>query len=146
MVCSFRLSQTQDVSYAVAGVGVLLFSETTAGFLILGIPSIPKVLGSIGMLKKFMSYIKSWMGSSMSKTRTNSRKGLPSWYKPMSRKKPRRVEDVSEWENDGGLVEMTNLGSTNSGSVQKKSVGGGDAQAAEHEFIQASLPAQSLHC
>jgi hypothetical protein len=52
-----------------------------AGFLILCIPSIPKLLKSSPKLGEFLSKLQSWVGLSSDDTKPNSRLGLPSWIR-----------------------------------------------------------------
>jgi len=52
-----------------------------AGFLILCIPSIPKLLKSTLLLQKFFSKLQSWVGLSSDDLKPNSRLGLPSWIR-----------------------------------------------------------------
>ncbi|KAJ4288366.1 hypothetical protein N0V90_011600 [Kalmusia sp. IMI 367209] len=95
---SVPLLTDRDILYTVAYTGVWIQAEMTAGFLILGFPALPKIVKSSPLLQRLFSHVKSWTGFSASKLKSESRKGLPSWYKPEARKRPRREAGWSDLE------------------------------------------------
>jgi hypothetical protein len=81
--------QETDLLYAGSELVLWMAAELTAGFLILGLPSFPKVFKRIPGSESVISLLKSITASRSSSSRgrqANSRLGLPSWYKPLSRK------------------------------------------------------------
>jgi hypothetical protein len=74
------------------GSDVLLWmaAEIAAGFMIMGFPSLPKVVKLLPGFNALSSLLRSWSTQIRSggKAEDNSRRGLPSWYKPASRRRP----------------------------------------------------------
>ena len=85
---STPLLTSNDVVYIFDSLGIWIEYEITAGFLVLGIPALPKVIKSSPGIQRYIKLIKSSRGKSMIKYKSNSRKGLPSWYKNKRCKKP----------------------------------------------------------
>lgn len=102
--------------------------EMTAGFLILGVPALPKIIKSSPILRKWITIVKKWTGSSISKVKTNSKRGLPSWYKPASRKKPAR-------EPGWSALDITEEGSVLQ-SLDISNNGSNDAKRFDQELVQ----------
>jgi hypothetical protein len=92
IVYMIRFQET-DPLYAGSELVLWMAAELTAGFLILGLPSFPKVFKQIPGSESVISLLKSITVSRLSSSRgkqENSRAGLPSWYKPLSRKRVRK--------------------------------------------------------
>lgn len=98
LVNSVPLLYNPDVIYSAAQFGVWVEAEIAAGFLILGFPTIPKIIKSSPKLQKLFSVLTSWAESSASKMKTESRKGLQSWYKSSSHRKAPREPGWSDLE------------------------------------------------
>lgn len=81
-----------DQLYTVSTTGLWSIGEMTAGFLIIGIPSLPKVVKSIPLTESVISLIKSWKKTGHSGGQSNSRRDLRSWYKPQSRKRHNQTD------------------------------------------------------
>ncbi|PVI01614.1 hypothetical protein DM02DRAFT_671164 [Periconia macrospinosa] len=88
---SVQMLHSRDVLYHAAPVGVWIQAEITAGFMILGISALPRLVREISWLRKWATIVKSWTNSS--KEKKNSRGGLPSWYRP----EPRKVPNENGW-------------------------------------------------
>ena len=86
LVLSVRFLHESDVSYAISGVALWIVGEITAGFLVLGVPWIPKALKSIPFLQHWIEVRKS---------QASSKKSLPRWYKTETPKASRRNQDWS---------------------------------------------------
>ena len=67
----------------------------TAGFLIISITSLPKVVKSIPWTKSVMSMIRSWKRTGQNGIRSDPRRGLPLWYKSQLRKRYKQT-DISD--------------------------------------------------
>lgn len=85
--------ESEDKLYTQSELALWSIAEITAGFLIMGLPSAPKVASNIPGSASFISFIRSVSGQSKEgkSSQENSRRGLPSWYKPKSQ--PRRPRD-----------------------------------------------------
>jgi hypothetical protein len=83
---------TPDQLYTVSTTGLWSIGETTAGFLIIGIPSVPKAVKSIPLTESVISLIRSWKRTCQSGMQSNSRRGHPSWYKPQSRQRHNQTD------------------------------------------------------
>lgn len=88
-----------DKSYHVSGFALAGMGEMTMGFLVLCIPSLPKLIKSVPILQKLSTRMQSWIGlssSSQSTSKPNSRLGLPSWIRNQGQKfnSRRRGSDV----------------------------------------------------
>ncbi|KAF2802362.1 uncharacterized protein BDZ99DRAFT_503839 [Mytilinidion resinicola] len=92
LVYSIKLMHSEDVAYSVSPVGVWSIGEMTSAFLIVGVPSLPRIF-KVPWVQSVFTWIQSLTGGSSKGTRESSRKGLPSWYKnaPTAR---RRQDDV----------------------------------------------------
>ncbi|KAF2829295.1 hypothetical protein CC86DRAFT_453943 [Ophiobolus disseminans] len=93
----YRLLHTTDQLYVASIAGLWGVGEMTAGFLIMGIPSLPKVFKSLPFSGSVVSLLRQLTrpGSS-GEGQSNSRRGLPSWYKAPPEKKRRAQFEVSE--------------------------------------------------
>lgn len=83
-----KMEQSLDKSYYASPVVLLCSGEMTSGFLLLGVPSIPRILKDSPLLNRLHAKVRSLMGNTKRTTQENSRRGLPSWYrKPESPQK-----------------------------------------------------------
>lgn len=121
MIHSIPLLHNPDMLYTLAGVGVWAECEVTAGFLILGIPSIPKVLHSSQFVQKSFTRFKAWTISSSRGTKTSSGDDRPSWYKSITPKCQKRENGWSTLGTaEGGSAIMLTLPSADEGNVDGK--------------------------
>lgn len=124
-----RLLHSEDVTYLMSGVAIWTIWEITTGFLIMGIPAIPRIAKTFPMSDSVASFFRSLTGKSTGQSPIGSEEQgnhRPVHYssKPKSRKK-RGQWDITELEtqdlvspNDGGEA-----GSTMShGSVELQSM------------------------
>ena len=90
---SVKLMQSDDITYSVSPVGLWSIGEITSGFLIIGVPSVPKISKEVPWVQSVFIWIRSLTGGSSKGSRESSRKGMPSWYKkaPTIR---RRQDDI----------------------------------------------------
>ena len=70
-----------DQFYTVSITALWSVGELTAGFLIIGIPCLPKVVKSISLTEWVNTLIRSWKRTVQSGFQNSSRRGLRSWYK-----------------------------------------------------------------
>ncbi|KAI1349444.1 hypothetical protein F5Y01DRAFT_327351 [Xylaria sp. FL0043] len=63
LVSTIEYSTTDDVTYAVSAVILWALAEMTCGFIVLGLPTAPKVLLEIQLLSRLQSSFRSWIGS-----------------------------------------------------------------------------------
>ena len=76
-----KTSETEDKIYYASEVALWANTEMTTGFLVMGVPSIPKVLKSLA----YYDLIRAKVRARMPSKETQSRRGLPSWYNPERR-------------------------------------------------------------
>lgn len=81
--------QGKDTLYAGSELIFWMVAEVTAGFLVMGLPSLPKVFKCIPGSVSLVSFLQAWIKVGSGGQESNSRHGLPSWYKPASRRRPR---------------------------------------------------------
>ncbi|GAP86941.1 putative integral membrane protein PTH11 [Rosellinia necatrix] len=63
LVSTIEYSTSDDVTYAVSAVVLWALAEMTCGFIVLGMPTAPKVLLETGLINKIKSSFRSWSGS-----------------------------------------------------------------------------------
>jgi hypothetical protein len=86
----FKEFDGADFIYIRSDLVLWMAAEIAAGFLVMGLPSLPKVFRALPGSGSMMSFFKSiWRG--LSGEQENSRRGLPSWFKPS----PKRALDSS---------------------------------------------------
>ncbi|KAF2648907.1 hypothetical protein K491DRAFT_611829, partial [Lophiostoma macrostomum CBS 122681] len=91
-LCSlYQTLKTSDKMYTASETALWSGAGMTAGFLIVGVPSIPKVAKTLPCYER----IRSKLHSKLRSDEIQSRLGLPSWYKP-ERRAPRNSLDISE--------------------------------------------------
>ncbi|PVH93498.1 hypothetical protein DM02DRAFT_634492 [Periconia macrospinosa] len=66
-----------DITYNISPIGFWSCGEVASIFLVLGVPSVPRVVKKGQWMQRIMSTLRLWT----SRETENSRKGLPSWYK-----------------------------------------------------------------
>jgi hypothetical protein len=98
---SVKLLHNRDILYHSAPVGVWIQCEITAGFLILGIPTLPKIFKNSGLAQHCVSLVRSWTTRSSSKDKPSSNNQNVSWYRNASRKTPRKEKGWSDLELTG---------------------------------------------
>ena len=73
-----------DQVYLIPDVGLWGIAEEMAGFLIIGIPSVPKAVKTIPLSNSVKSFISTWVGTSSQ----GSNEDTPPWRRnPLSRKR-----------------------------------------------------------
>lgn len=95
-----RTLNSPDTLYAMSTSGLWSNGEMTAGFLIIGITSLPKVAKSIPLTKSVMSLIRKWKRTGQNGMQSDPRRGLPSVYKPQSRKRYKQTDynDLDQYD------------------------------------------------
>jgi hypothetical protein len=103
--------KSPDKSYAVSSFALSGMGEMTAGFLVLCVPSIPKLVKNTPFLLEIFGRLQSWMDSSLDKQTKNSRMGLPSWIHAQSERRAarRRPEDTTYSELDEHIPTMISI-------------------------------------
>ncbi|KAF2877772.1 hypothetical protein BDV95DRAFT_588804 [Massariosphaeria phaeospora] len=104
----YRLLNSPDQLFTVSEAGLWAIGEMTAGFMIMGIPSLPKVVKSLPYSESVLSLLRSLTRPGSSGQQTNSRRGLPSWYKPAPKKRPNQFEVSELNEHDLLSLKETN--------------------------------------
>lgn len=66
LVSTVEYSTSDDVTYAVSAVVLWALAEMTCGFIVIGMPTAPKVLFETRLMSKVKSSFKSWSGSAQS--------------------------------------------------------------------------------
>jgi hypothetical protein len=94
----------------VGPIGLWSHGEITAGFLVLCVPSTPKAYQNSIFAKKLSMFGSSRRSSG---DHINSRKGLPSWYRAKTSRKPRHM-DVSTLEERTLFTVRSDAGSKHS--------------------------------
>ena len=84
---------SDDQIYTVSLAGLWSIGETAAGFLVIGIPSLPKITKSVPVFASVASRAKSWMRFSSGQDESEPRRGLPSWYKQSPRKRYHKTQE-----------------------------------------------------
>lgn len=80
-----KLLNTEDVTYVMTGIATWTIWETTCGFLIMGIPALPKMAKAIPMSESIVSFFRSLSGHGDSGSEPN----MPQYqlYQPKPRKR-----------------------------------------------------------
>ncbi|KAI3319525.1 hypothetical protein HD806DRAFT_548088 [Xylariaceae sp. AK1471] len=68
LVSTVEYSSAADVTYAVSPVVLWALAEMTCGFIVLGMPTAPKVLFETAMMSRIKSSFRSWTGSNVSES------------------------------------------------------------------------------
>ncbi|KAI0532707.1 hypothetical protein GGR58DRAFT_489199 [Xylaria digitata] len=69
LVSTIEYSTTDDVTYAVSAVVLWALAEMTCGFIVLGMPTAPKVLFETRLISRIKSSFKSWTGSNQDESK-----------------------------------------------------------------------------
>jgi len=113
----------RDYIYSWAYTTIWIQAELTAGFLVLGFPTLPSIVKSSARLQRILRCVGFWRGAEGSKVKTNSRRGLPSWYKFESRRKVSPVTGWSDVENTrNDSVVMDEIGAGSGGQSRAREV------------------------
>lgn len=117
-------STQADVLYCVSAVILWAFAEMTCGFLVIGIPIVPKFLFETGIITFVKTSMKSWTGkASASKNSSNSTASSHTLTKaPNPNSLYRKI--------DGEGVPLENLKMPTSESTEELRDSGNDAEAA----------------
>ncbi|KAI8626579.1 hypothetical protein F5Y19DRAFT_220767 [Xylariaceae sp. FL1651] len=70
LVSTIQYSTADDVIYTVSSVILWALAEMTCGFIVLGMPTAPKVLLETGLVKRIKSSFNSWTGTSSKDTKS----------------------------------------------------------------------------
>ncbi|KAI4947914.1 hypothetical protein J4E86_008431 [Alternaria arbusti] len=95
----YRLLHTSDQLYIVSIAGLWGVGEMTAGFLIIGFPSLPKVVKALPFSDSVVSLLRQITrpgSSGHAEGQSETRRGLPSWHKAAPLKKRRDQFEISE--------------------------------------------------
>ncbi|KAF2872740.1 hypothetical protein BDV95DRAFT_606325 [Massariosphaeria phaeospora] len=135
-----------DVFYNSAYTYLWVQVEATSGFLITGIPALPKIVKNSPALNKFFSRFRNWSGWSVDRIKTESARGLPSWYKPETRRNPRREPGWSDVETTGNqsVAEMI-VGSVRHNGHERYKTGACFYDEGAHGISQAHLRGNDDH-
>ncbi|KAF2638709.1 hypothetical protein P280DRAFT_482043 [Massarina eburnea CBS 473.64] len=83
----FKTYDANDMIYYGSDLVLWMGAEIAAGLMIMGFPSLPKVFKSMPGSTSVLSFLRSLSRSRHSnEADSNSRRGLPSWFKPPSKK------------------------------------------------------------
>lgn len=77
----------------------------TAGFLMIGIPSLPKVVKTFPKAESVISLLRSWKRTGHSGTQSNYRHGHPPGYEPKLRKLYNQTDHRDLGTHDLGPIE-----------------------------------------
>lgn len=80
-----KLHHSEDVTYQITGLGFWTLWEIATGFLIMGIPTFPRIAKAIPVPESVSSFLRSWRGSS----RQSGPVSTSRWrimYRPKSRR------------------------------------------------------------
>lgn len=92
LVSTTRALGADDITFNVGPIGLWSVGELTSGFLVLCVPSFPKVFKDSIISRKLVSLANHLSGASRSNGLSNSRHGLPSWCRPSVLRRPQRSE------------------------------------------------------
>ncbi|KAI1452812.1 hypothetical protein F4805DRAFT_445932 [Annulohypoxylon moriforme] len=101
------LIHSDDIIYNISSLGLWDVGEITAGFMIVGIPSLPHVIRKIPLAESVVSLVRVITGSSRSATHSTPKRELPLWMKPQEHKSPRRWDSVITDEYNPSSVSGT---------------------------------------
>ena len=90
-----KLLSSEDVTYQMTGVALWTIWEVATGFLIMGIPSFPRVAKALPVPEAVSSFFRSWRGS-IAQSGSSSPNKWHIMYKPKSRKRRSVFEIGSE--------------------------------------------------
>ncbi|CRG83790.1 hypothetical protein PISL3812_01146 [Talaromyces islandicus] len=96
-----REFSSSDLIYNGSDLVLWMAAEISAGFLVMGLPSLPNVVRALPGSGSMMSFFKG-SSSSGGEERKNSRRGLPSWFKPSPRGRGRRGDSSIMGTTRGG--------------------------------------------
>ena len=94
MFYQIKMLQSDDATYTASDLSLWMTAEMTAGFLIIGFPSLPKVAKSVPFMDSMASLVRSMVDRSglLAKRQSDSQRGLPSWVKPAPQRRPNPME------------------------------------------------------
>ncbi|KAH7109481.1 hypothetical protein B0J11DRAFT_448958 [Dendryphion nanum] len=107
LIYFMKIVNSEDMVYTTADQSYWSIAEMTAGFLIMGLPSLPKVMKSFVGLP----WVNCMIGPIARRVpcvghpQSNSRRGLPSWYKPKLSVQRNGHFDVSNGDSQQDMVE-----------------------------------------
>lgn len=116
LVSSIRALKADDITFYVGPIGLWSLGEVTAGFLVLCVPSIPKVFRDSALVRAVNSLVKRISRSKSIET-VNSRRGLPSWYRT---KIPGKLQHTDYSDLDDGTVISVCSDDTTKSTVERK--------------------------
>ncbi|KAI0165411.1 hypothetical protein GGR52DRAFT_107168 [Hypoxylon sp. FL1284] len=88
------LIRSEDILYNISSLGLWDVGELTAGFMIVGIPSLPHVVRQIPIPESVVSLVRSLARSTGSGLHSTPKPELPLWMKPSEKKSPRRWDSI----------------------------------------------------
>ncbi|KAI1446643.1 hypothetical protein F5Y02DRAFT_68995 [Annulohypoxylon stygium] len=100
LVSLLEILFNNDETYWTTELGLWGVGEITAGFLIIGIPSMPKIIKNFPVTNSLVSLMKSWTRNMGSSNPSQEGVGLPIWRNPLSRKR-RGQWEISELDTYG---------------------------------------------
>ncbi|PVH93501.1 hypothetical protein DM02DRAFT_603906 [Periconia macrospinosa] len=92
------LMHNEDMTYVMSPVGLWTCGEMASIFLVLGVPSLPRIFKEVQWLQASLTRLRSWTGLSTTRGPHSSKGGLPSWYKkmPTGSKRNDMYSDIEE--------------------------------------------------
>ncbi|KAI1138714.1 hypothetical protein F5Y05DRAFT_382099 [Hypoxylon sp. FL0543] len=105
LVSLLQILFKSDETYWMTELGLWGVGEITAGFLIIGIPAMPKIVKSLPVSSSLVSLMRSWTRTPRSSKPSQEGAGLPVWRNPLSRnplsRKRRGLWEISELDTYG---------------------------------------------
>ncbi|OAG04931.1 uncharacterized protein CC84DRAFT_1260216 [Paraphaeosphaeria sporulosa] len=92
LVWTTKALGADDITFNVGPIGLWSVGELTSGFLVLCVPSFPKVFKDSIIARKLASLANRLSGATRSNGMSNLRHGLPSWYRPSAPRRPQRSQ------------------------------------------------------
>lgn len=106
LVSTTKALGADDITFNVGPIGLWSLGEITSGFLVLCIPSVPKAFKDSIIARTFFGLANRLSRNSAPGDSRNSRRGLPSWYRPDA---PRRPQRSRFSEIDGAMGSVIQL-------------------------------------
>ncbi|KAF2004265.1 hypothetical protein P154DRAFT_485419 [Amniculicola lignicola CBS 123094] len=109
LVYLLKMLASPDQLYTGSELLFWMIAELTAGFLIMGFPSLPKVVQSLPFTESVVSLIRMLTSAgSRDGTPGGSRQGLPSWYRRPSTRRARQTDGSDFDQHDLVFLHSTN--------------------------------------
>ncbi|KAF1977700.1 hypothetical protein BU23DRAFT_550379 [Bimuria novae-zelandiae CBS 107.79] len=119
LVSTTKALGADDITFNVGPIGLWSVGEITSGFLVLCVPSVPKAFRDSFFSRKISDLANRFSRNSRSGEMSNSRRGLPSWYRPSPSRRPQR-SGFSEIEEGLGTLGQPPMAMGSRVSVQDR--------------------------